>query len=207
MRQHLVPPASLIGMLAILSGCSTTSTEPFTPAGKIMSQLIQERIDRIPYQHKDELLSNLQWLSQQGEQAIPYLVPALDHEVPKVRSNAAWVLGVIGDKRSIPFLQSHSEDSSPIVRLEISRSLLLLGDYSHVPELIEGLDSEHSHIRFLCFSVLSTTTGKKFDYDLREKDEAKRKKSVEQWRQWWNTQRGDAWFSEKNSDYAAPGKG
>lgn len=189
-----------------LSSCATTRGDSldkqFVDPGDLMLEKIQERVAQIPFQHKQELLDNLLWLSQLGEQAIPSLVRSLSADDPKVRSSAAWVLGRMSDKRSIPFLRKGTTDTNEIVRLEVSRSLLLLGDYSQVPVLISGLDSPQQHIRFLCFDALQSSTGKSFDYDHRISDGIDRRGSVQRWQEWWAAQKSESWF--QGSALAAP---
>lgn len=197
--------ATLFSALTLSSCASTSATgldAQFEDPGDLMRDKIQERILQIPFQHKQELLDNLLWLSQLGEQAIPSLARSLQTEDPKVRSSAAWVLGRMGDKRSIPFLRKGTQDANEIVRLEVSRSLLLLGDYSQVPVLISGLDSPQQHVRFLCFDALQSTTGKTFDYDHRISDLGDRRQSVQKWQHWWAAQKGETWF--QGSALAAP---
>jgi hypothetical protein len=181
-------------VLVVSAGCSTGTNYDITAPGKLMQELIHQRIRQIPYQHKQELLHNMIWLSQAGEQAISDLTEALSHENAKVRSSAAWVFGRMGDKRTIPALQKHANDTNPIVALEVSRALLLLGDYSMVTQLIGGLDSELQHVRYLCYEALRSVTGKSFDYDHRAADAGDRKKSVQEWQQWWEAQRNDPMF-------------
>jgi len=195
------------GVVVALGACGSTSSyegHDFAKPGEIMAQEINERINRIQYQRKEELISNLVWLKEAGEQAIPALSRALGHRVPKVRSSAAWVLGAMGDKRSIQFLRQHQSDSSPVVRLEVARAMLLLGDYEGVNELINGLESEHSHVRFLCYSALHSATGKEFGYDIQGEDAVARRASVDQWRDWWKKQSTDPMFN--GGALAAPNK-
>lgn len=199
---------SLAALAAILSptfglqSCASTSNSDFVSPGEIMEEKIAESIAAIPFQHQQELVDNLLWLAQLGEQAIPAVSEALSAPEPKVRSSAAWVLGRMGDKRSIPFLRKQVSDSNEIVRLEVSRSLLSLGDYSQIPVLIAGLDSELQYVRFLCYDALSNTTGKSFDYDHRISDRGDRAGSVEKWQQWWAAQKKETWF--QGSSLAAP---
>jgi HEAT repeat protein len=71
-----------------------------------MAGEIDQRIEQIPYQHREELLQNLLWLAQTGEQTIPAVLDGLRHDNPKVRSSCAWVLGRLRDRRTIPNLQA-----------------------------------------------------------------------------------------------------
>src|SRR5690606_38136846 len=101
-------------LLLTLTACGTTRQEEntFAQPNALMGAEIRERVDQIQYQHRDELLNSLLWLAQSGEQAIPALLDGLRHAQPKVRSNCAWVLAQIGDRRVIPSLQPLSADRS-----------------------------------------------------------------------------------------------
>lgn len=83
-------------LLLALTSCSTTqpsSESPYQQPNQLMAGEITEHVEQIPYQHRDELLQNLLWLAQTGEQTIPAVLEGLRHENPKVRSSCAWVLG------------------------------------------------------------------------------------------------------------------
>lgn len=188
-------------LLLAVSACGTTRTNdsPFQQPNQLMGMEIQERIDQIPYQQRDELFNNLLWLSQRGEQAIPSLLKALQSSDPKLRSNSAWVLGQIHDRRVIPDLQAIANDKNETVRLEVARTLVALGDLTQVPTLIEGLDSDKVQVRYLCHEALKDATRRDFDYDHLADDELSRAQAVYRWRMWWAKQSGDQYFA---SSYA-----
>lgn len=202
----LIP--GLMGLF-LLSGCGSstgTSSRDFAQAEGLMRSVIQEHVDQIPYQHGNELLANLVWLKQKGEISIPFLIKALDHPNPKMRSSSAWVLWQIGDKRAIPFLQKRLKDPNPIARLEIARSLVQLGDFSAIPLLIEGLKSDTKYVRFQCMEALRTVTGKNFGFDHLAEDPSVRMASIQKWEQWWNKQKRDPNFSGNyKKNLAKPG--
>ncbi len=206
MRHAFVMGFAFAGFQMMSACSSTTSSEmaKFAEPAPIIASVIKDRIEQIPFQHREELLENMLWLKAKGELAIPSLIRALDHKDPKVRSSAAWVLGMIGDKRAIPYLRKHSGETHPVTRLEIARSLLSLGDYSMVPTLIAGLEDEHTHIRFLCIEALRQATGKRFGYDHLTKDESLRKSGAEKWKAWWASKSKDPFFGA-SAVPAAPG--
>ena len=200
------------GLLLGLAGCASTSQTKFVKPGKLMEDKIQERLAQVPYQHGEELLNNMLWLTQLGEQAIPYLAKALDSNVPKQRSSAAWILGRIGDRRAIPMLQRVKNDRNQIVRLEVARSLLMLGDWGEVGQLIHGLDSELQVVRYLCYEALTSVTGKSFGYDHRASDPVDREVALGKWQDWWKDRQGEPWFKSTGGrsgigQPAAPGSG
>lgn len=184
--------------LSVLGGCATTESSDsgrFVEANDLMAEEIRSRISQIPFQHREELFNNLVWLSQAGEQAIPDLLGALDNDEPKVRSNAAWVLGQIGDRRVITDLQPLVQDANATVRLESARTLMTLGDMRHAPVLIQSLDSDKPEVRYLCHEALKEATGQDFGYDHLSENLVLRHQSVFGWRQWWTSMSGDERFS------------
>jgi len=210
MKRHPYFMALGLGILTLaFTSCgSTTSTlteEGIDEPSQLMADTIQDRISQIEYQDGDELLANLTWLSNQGGASLRGLIEALDNPVPKVRANAAWCLGQAGNRKAIPYLQRHATDKNPTVRLEISRQLLFLGDYSQVGELITGLDSDNARVRFLAYEALRSTTGKDYGYDFRVASQEGRADSVAKWSTWWTEQKQSQWF-ENSSRMAAPGK-
>ncbi|GAB4150233.1 MAG: hypothetical protein Fur0037_18730 [Planctomycetota bacterium] len=191
---------SVTALLSLLAGCTTGSPKkaesPFVKPNSLMAEEIENRISNIPYQHREELLMNLQWLAQQGETAIPALLRGLKNDDAKTRSSCAWTLGRIADRRVIPELQKCIYDESETVRLEVARQLLLLGDYSTAPTLIEGLDSERKEVRYLCHEALKSATGRDFGFDHLSEDETARTTAILGWRQWWSDYSGDALFAQ-----------
>lgn len=191
---------SVSALLCVLGSCGTAapvkSDSPYIAPNSLMADEIESRIQNIPYQHREELLLNMQWLSQQGEQAIPALLQGLRSEDAKTRSSCAWTLGRIADRRVIPELQKCATDKSETVRLEVARQLVLLGDYSTAPTLIEGLDSDKKEVRYLCHEALKSATGRDFGYDHLSEDSSARATAALGWRQWWSEYSGDPFFAQ-----------
>lgn len=185
-------------LLLAFAACSTTdsSSSPFQQPNSLMAAEISRRMEEIPYQHREELLQNLLWLAQTGEQTIPSLLQGLKNENPKVRSSSAWVLGRLRDHRTIPNLQAAMKDSDQTVRMEVARTLVLLGDLAWSPNLIEGLDSDKKEVRYMCHEVLKSATGHDFGYDHLNQNENDLRLSVLRWRQWWSEYSGDAFFAQ-----------
>jgi hypothetical protein len=184
-------------LLLFLQACSTTppaSDSPYQTPNSLMSGEITQRVEQIPYQHRDELLQNLMWLAQTGEQTIPAMLQGLRHENAKVRSSSAWVLGRIRDRRTIPALQQAMRDDESSVRMEVARSLVTMGDMAWSPALIEGLDSDKKEVRYMCHEALKTATGHDFGYDHLQNDGDLRLSTL-RWRQWWSEYSGDTMFA------------
>lgn len=189
--------AATAATLFALAACTTTDTSsPYQQPNELMGTEISQRIDQIPFQHREELIQNLLWLVQAGEQTIPALIEGLCHENAKVRSNCCWVLGQLRDRRTVPDLQSLITDPAPSVQLEAARSLVLMGDIAQAPKLIEALDSDRKEVRYLCHEALKTATGHDFGYDHLGTDQRDLQLSVLRWRQWWGEYSGDRLFAQ-----------
>lgn len=187
-------------LLIAFAACTTTTVKPaespYLQPNSLMSGEISRRVEQIPYQHRDELLQNLMWLAQTGEQTIPTLLKGMQHENPKVRSSCAWVLGRINDRRVIPDLQPCMKDKDATVRMEVARTLVLMGDLAWSPTLIEGLDSDRKEVRYLCHEALKGATGHDFGYDHLSDKKDQMQVAVLRWRQWWSEYSGDAFFAK-----------
>lgn len=195
MRRFVLTNLLLLG----LSACGSSSTHgyPYAEPNDLMGEEIDRRISQIPFQHREELFNNLIWLSQLGEQAIPALLDGLGHDDPKVRSNCAWVLGKIGDRRTIPDLYKLSQDENEQTRLEVARTLVTMGDVRLAPTLIGGLDSEQVQVRYLCHEALKNFSARDFGFDHLSENMSNRHQAVFRWRNWWSEQSGDSWFAQE----------
>jgi HEAT repeats len=208
-------PATVLSLLSLVSllpltGCGTITGRGFAEPNALMAKEIRNRVNQIPYQHRQELLDNLLWLATKaGEQAIPTLLQGLQNREPKVRSSCAWVLCRIGDRRVIPYLEAKGNDPHESVRLEVARSLIYLGDLKQVPTLIKGLDSPLLPVRYNCHMALKDATKRDFGYDHLSESDSQRKKAVLAWWKWWGEQSGDPWFAKKyaqDNGLATPGQ-
>lgn len=63
-------------------------------------------------------------------QAIPYILPLLKNQNPMLRGDAAYVLGVIGHKDSIPFLEEAMIDENMDVRTIAKEAIEEIKKYS-----------------------------------------------------------------------------
>lgn len=185
-------------LLLLFTACSTTeSSASYQRANDLMSEEITRRVEQIPFQHRDELLENLLWFAQTGEQAIPAMLKGLKDQNAKVRSSCAWVLGRLRDRRTIPDLQKAVRDEDLTVRLECARTLLLMGDLAWSPALIEGLDNDRKEVRYMCHEALKVATGNDFGYDHLNQNTREMQLSVLRWRQWWSEYSGDTFFAQQ----------
>lgn len=189
--------ATAATVLFAFAACSTTETvSPYQQPNELMGNEIDQRIAQIPFQHRQELLQNLLWLAQTGEQTIPALLEGLQDEDPKVRSSCCWVLGRMRDRRTAKDLQPLTSDPETSVRMEASRSLVLMGDIDQAPNLILGLDSDRKEVRFMCHEALKAATGHDFGYDHLGEDVQQRQGAILRWREWWGAYSGDVAFAQ-----------
>lgn len=63
-------------------------------------------------------------------QAIPYILPLLKNQNPVIRGDAAYVLGVIGHKDSIPFLEEATIDENTDVGIIAREAIEEIKKYS-----------------------------------------------------------------------------
>jgi HEAT repeat protein len=63
------------------------------------------------------LIETLRAESENVEKAVPYILPLLRDENPVTRGDAAYLLGVIGDKDTIPYLEEMLNDKDSNVSL------------------------------------------------------------------------------------------
>ena len=189
--------ATAATVLFAFAACSTTETvSPYQQPNALMGNEINQRIAQIPFQHRQELLQNLLWLAQTGEQTIPALLDGLQDEHPKVRASCCWVLGRMRDRRTVQDLEPLTRDPETSVRMEASRSLVLMGDIDQAPNLILGLDSDRKEVRFMCHEALKSATGHDFGYDHLGVDVQERQLAILRWREWWGSYSGDLAFAQ-----------
>ncbi len=79
------------------------------------------------------------YLLGEGERHVGQLLALLHSLDPSVRSEAATVLGVIGDERVLPSLRMATEDTDATVAAAAALARARLGDTSALPEACERL--------------------------------------------------------------------
>jgi HEAT repeat protein len=99
------------------------------------------------------------------------------------RMGCAWVLGRIGDTRSVPHLETLLTDKVDFVRYEAASQLGSVGSKSGYRTLVQGLDHEKLEYRFKCHEALRELTGKNFGYSHNAAPEL-RASAVEKWQAW-----------------------
>lgn len=131
-------------------------------------------------------------LVARGEPAVPALERALVAEDPSLRANAAYFLGVLKDRRTIPALQrTATGDRDATVRYEAAGALLELSDPSGFPTLVDGLSDVDARRRAKCIDVLAERTHERFGFEP-DADPAERAEAIGRWRAWLAARAGDA---------------
>lgn len=177
-------------LLAGLVACSSSKSRRSDPAGEfadlpspVARAKLQARIDNIKYQRGVILIANLERIAAYGEAAIPTCLENIDSEEPMTRMGCVWVLGRIGDIRTIPHIEPLLEDETEYVRYEAASALGNMGDRQGYPVLVQGLSSERIDFRYRCIEALKDFTGRDFGYKHNESPEV-RQVSVQQWEAW-----------------------
>jgi HEAT repeat protein len=104
--------------------------------------------------------SAMEALEQAGEQAVLYLIDALEDERWIVREHSAETLGRISDRRAVEPLLFALEDDNVWVRKSAGEALSLIGDEQAVEQAIESLErslgDENEHVRRVATAGLKT---------------------------------------------------
>jgi HEAT repeat protein len=186
---------ALLFAAAVVVGCKsspdkdtaeaqTAEERGFSESTNPMVQMrIQARVDNIKYQRGTTLISNLERVVAYGQPAIPICLEGLKNEDAMTRMGCAYVLGRIGDTRTVPDLQSALSDNVDFVRYEAASQLGSLGSKAGYGVLVEGLESERVEYRYKCFEALRELTGHTFGY-VHNAPQEERAEAVKKWKGW-----------------------
>ena len=144
---------------------------------------IEEAVGRLATARGEELLDLGRAILSRGEAATPYLVEALKSKSDQARGQAAYLLGVRKDRRTIPALREAATDPAPVVRYEAAGALLELTDPAGLDVLIDGLSDPDPRLRAKCAAVLTEKTGQRFGFEADGTPED-RAAAVARWRAW-----------------------
>jgi hypothetical protein len=151
---------------------------------------LEALLGRVSAAGADERLEIGRTIARCGPVAVPVLLAALRREDPAVRAHAAYLLGVMRDRRTAEALAEAARDPVPQVRYEASAALLELGDDRGLDGLIEGLSDPDARLRSKSASVLEQRTGQRFGYAADDPPE-ERERAVRRWRTWRELRRAD----------------
>jgi hypothetical protein len=180
---------SLSVLLMGLAGCVTERVETEESGEAYLEREVNNIIERIPYESGPQLHGLLLSLVAFQQFAVEPVTGVLDHENPKVRSSAAFVLGQLKAEEALERLMELTEDDNKLVRYEAARAVLEIGLWDTVPFLLQGLDDDDPRVRFLCFEALNRNTGESHGYDYEAPSE-ERSEAVGRWQAWWRSQEG-----------------
>jgi len=184
--------------LALVAGCMTVGDSPDTPQvdgdspwlrpSAVLQTQIDENAERLPWTHGIERLELLRWFVGLGEPGYETLLGLAEDPRPDVAGSALAALGSTRDQRLVPYI--HTLDwppgASQELELERARTLFMLGDWSQVSVLIDGLESDDIGTRALSGHALFRVTGDSMGFDPQGEPE-ERAVAVERWREWWQT--------------------
>jgi HEAT repeat protein len=178
-------------LAAAVCGCKSSPPEEKTPEERgfatstnpMVETRIQARVDNIRYQRGTTLITNLERIVAYGEPAIPICVAGLKDEDAMTRMGCAYVLGRIGDTRTVPDLEATLADQVDFVRYEAASQLGNMGSKTGYGVLVEGLDSERVEYRYKCFEALRELTGHTFGY-VHNAPAEERAEAVTKWKAW-----------------------
>jgi HEAT repeat protein len=180
-------------LAASLYGCKSSSEE--SAEGKASGEAfaestnpmvrtrIQARVDNIRYQRGTTLITNLERLAAYGEPAVPICLEGMKSDDAMTRMGCAYVIGRIGDTRSVPALEAALTDQVDFVRYEAASQLGNMGSKAGYGVLVEGLSSERVEYRYKCFEALRELTGHTFGY-VHNAPAEERAEAVTKWKSW-----------------------
>ncbi len=161
----------------------TVDLSKYPEPSAFLKQEIEDRIAALRYQTEGQLYENMMRLAYIGEVAVPYLVKGLDDEHVRVRGSCAYVLGLMGDRRTIPALMTALEDPSDEVRYEAATGLGNMGERKGYGVLLEGLADSDIKNRYKAHEALTLLTGLSFGYRHDDPPEMRRV-AVLKWEAW-----------------------
>src|SRR4029079_1492114 len=88
---------------------------------------------------------------------------------PRVREDAAFVLGLLGEKSAINVLQHMTSDEDTDVRHAVADAMWRLGDERGLKVLVSGTVSNFADDRMLCLIALAGPRDRRVDEHIRGK--------------------------------------
>ncbi|WP_145065093.1 hypothetical protein [Engelhardtia mirabilis] len=183
-----------------LAACSSTAeVKEGSPKGfwvapsAVMEAQIRDEAERLPWTRGIERMEQIRWFASLGEPAYEILLELLADPRDDVAASALSALGATGDRRLVSHIRAvpfDKEQRGLDLRLERARTLLRLGDWGEVPELIAGLSDKRLLTRALCAQALQESTNESFGFDPKA-DETARQLAVDRWERWWLRFTGD----------------
>jgi hypothetical protein len=206
--------AALLAPACITSTTSSVSSRPkstgpwLDPSPALKAQ-IEDKAKRLPWTHGLERVDMIQWFAGVGEPAYPTLLTLARDPRADVAGAAFAALGATRDSRLVEYLREMPAATGPDstdLNLERARTLLRLGDWQSIPDLIAGLRDERPVTRALAIQALFEATHEKFDFDPRG-EPAAREAAIQRWTNWWEGRRTDPLLEDSKKAAADKPKG
>ena len=175
----------LLSIFTAACGNSSNSVDlsEYPEPSAFLKQEIEDRMAALRYQTEGQLYENMMRLAYIGETSVPFLIKGLDDEHVRVRSSSAYILGLMGDTRTIPALLTALQDSSDVVRYEAATALGNMGDREGYGVLVEGLSDGDIKNRYKCHEALTLLT--RLDFGYRHDDPPElRRVAILKWEAW-----------------------
>jgi len=183
-------------LAATLAACSSTrpnedegrtddsaNAEFAEPSSPIVETRLRARVDNIKYQRGVTLITNLERIAAYGEMAVPVCLEGIESEDAMTRMGCVWVLGRVGDPRTVEAVEGLLDDDVDFVRFEAASQLGNIGSKKGYRVLVQGLEHERVEYRYKCFEALRDLTGHSFGYSHNAAPEI-RAQAVKQWQSW-----------------------
>ena len=176
--------------LAVLSACTSDPMRSH-PANADIQHEVARVVEAIRHETGTALYSDLRKLVAYDVFAVDKVAGLANDSNARLRSNAMWVLAQIRDNEQPAImdridrtLRGALGDGDPTVRYEAAAGLAARGHWDVLPELIGGLESDDSGIRFRCHDQLLATTSRDFGY-LVDGTVEEREIAIAKWRHWY----------------------
>ena len=199
---------ALILALSLTSSCASTSASTGTASNDDPSEWLKptagmqrsiniKAMEVTVINSTDEYVALSDWFQTKGEQAYPKLLEMVESGDTRQRTFSLSVISAIRDRRlAMPLRNAMPEAAleNKGHRYEYARALAMMGDFSALPVLIEGLNDTHSVARIESMKALQKATHNPIPYSPNASPED-RQKAVDAWMIWWERQQADVLLS------------
>jgi HEAT repeat protein len=196
--RRVAPALALLALLTAVAGCrgrgareapslcgpiALGDDRPYRTGGEHEERLLREAIGRLATASGEEAAATGRAVVSRGESAVPPLLDALRSPDARLRGAAAYLLGVLKDRRTLPALATASSDAVPAVRYEAAAAMLEMQDARGFAVLVAGLEDADARLRGKCIEVLEEKAGTTLGFEA-DGAPADRAAAVQRWRAW-----------------------
>lgn len=133
---------------------------PYDEGSKATRARVDAAIAALPAVDGSAFADAVRTLVAAGDVAVPPLLDTLAKGEPRARARAAYVLGFLQDRRTVPALvAAATDDPDATVRSDAGASLLELGDPRGFPPLVDALADADARRRVRAIDALAAATG------------------------------------------------